>query len=133
MTRKSPVQLDAEIATALSRSKPKPKTRTRPFGRAARRTIAKEISVYVDLPSAARAALETAREAADQADYEGAIRKLRAALPATLWIGYDADRDLAMVSSVKPMWVDEDPQGEDPADWQKIDRGEIARMLVEDA
>jgi len=135
--------LDQEIASALNEPKPAqktpkaaktPKTRTRPFPRAAQRAIRKAILENVPLKHAARSAVDTARdEAADDAEHSAALRTLKAGLPATLWIGYDPDKDFAMVNTVAPVWVNEDPQGEDPRHWMQIERDEIARILVEAA
>lgn len=128
--------LDKEIAFALnepkSTTKPVPKTRTRPFARGARRAIAAAIRESVPLNNAARSALDTAREAEDDAAYKAALRTLTAGLPVTLWIGYDPDEDFAAVNTVAPVWTDEDPSGEDPRHWMQVERAEIARMLVED-
>jgi hypothetical protein len=132
--------LDKEIAFALNEPKPAPKpktpkTRARPFGRAAQRAIATAILESVSLNHAARSAVDTARdEAADDAKYNAALRTLKAGLPATLWIGYDPGEDFAMVNTVAPMWIDEDPEGgEDPRHWMQIERDEIVRILVEGA
>ena len=129
--------LDKEIAFALNEPKPKtkpPKLRTRPFSRAALRKIATAILEYVPLNNAARTAVDTARgEAADDAEYNAAMRTLKAGLPATLWISYDPDADYAMATAVAQIWIDVDPQGEDPRHWMQIERDEIARILVEDA
>ena len=130
--------LDKEIASVLAEPKPSlkkktPKTRARPFSRATRRTIRTAILESVPLNNAARSAVDTAREAADDAEYNAALRKLKAGLPATLWIGYDPDEDLAMAQTVAPVWMDADPEGEDPRHWMQIERDEIARILMEDA
>jgi hypothetical protein len=130
--------LDQEIAVALAEpktpSKTKvPKKRTRPFGRAARRAIKTAILESVPLNYAARSAVDTARETAADAEYKAALRTLNAALPATLWIGYDARRDRGLAQAVEPVWIVDDPQGEDPGQWRQIERDEIARILVEDA
>ena len=135
--------LDQEIASALNEPKPAPKTpkttktpktRTRPFARAARRAIRTAILESVPLNHAARSAVDTAREGADDdAEYNAALRTLKAGLPATLWIGYDPDEDFAMANTVAPVWIDEDPQGEDPRHWMQIERDEIASILVEGA
>ena len=129
--------LDKEIAFALNEPKPAaktktPKTRTRPFARAARRAIRTAILESVPLNHAARSAVDTARDgAADDAAYNAALRTLKAGLPATLWIGYDPDENFAMANTVAPVWIDEDPQGEDPRHWMQIERDEIASILVE--
>ena len=131
--------LDKEIAFALNEPKPTlktkaPKTRTRPFSRAARRSIATAILENVPLNHAARSAVDTARdEDTEDAAHNAAMRTLKAGLPATLWIGYDPDKHFAMANMVAPVWIDEDPQGEDPRHWMQIERDEIARILVEDA
>ena len=132
--------LDQEIASALNEPKPAPKTpktpktRTRPFTRAARRAIRTAILENVPLNHAARAAVDTARdEDTDDAEYNVALRTLKSGLPATLWVGYDPDKDFAMANTVAPVWVNEDPQGEDPRHWMQIERDDIARILVEDA
>ena len=138
--------LDQEIASALNEPKPAPttpktpktaktpKTRTRPFARAARRAIRTAILESVPLNHAARAAVDTAREGADDdAEYNAALRTLKAGLPVTLWVGYDPDEDFAMANTVAPVWIDEDPQGEDPRHWMQIERDEIASILVEGA
>ena len=131
--------LDKEIAFALNEPKPAPKTkvlklRTRPFSRAARRVIRTAILENVPLNNAARSAVDTARdEDATAAEHNAALRVLKAGLPAALWIGYDPDEDFAMANTVAPIWIDEDPQGEDPRHWMQIERDEIARILVEDA
>ena len=128
--------LDKEIAFALNEPKPKPpktqKTRTRPFSRAARRAIRTAILENVPLRSAARSAVDTVRETADDAEHKAALRTLKGGLPDTLWIGYDPNEDFAAANLVAPIWVDEDPQGEDPRHWMQIERDEIARILVED-
>ena len=130
--------LDQEIAFALNEPKPTAKTKTlktraRPFSRAARRAIATAILENVPLNNAARSALDTARdEAADDTEYNAALRTLKAGLPATLWIGYDPNNNFAMANTVAPIWVNEDPQGEDPRHWMQIERDEIGRILVED-
>ena len=128
--------LDKEIAFALNEPKASPKAkavkiRTRPFGRAAQREIATAILENVSLNNAARSAFDTAREAAGDAEYKAALRTLKVGLPATLWVGYDPDKDFAMVNTVAPMWTSEDPAGEDPRHWMQIDRDAIARILVE--
>ena len=128
--------LDKEIAFALNEPKASPKAktvkiRTRPFGRAAQRAIATAILENVPLNNAARSALDTAREAAGDAEYKAALRTLKVGLPATLWVGYDPDKDFAMVNTVAPMWTSEDPAGEDPRHWMQVERDEIARLLVE--
>jgi len=137
--------LDKEIAFALNEPKsaqktkiPKTlKTRTRPFARAARRAIATAILEYVPLNYAARSAVDNAREAADDAEYNATLRALKAGLPATLWIGYapatPLNKEHALVNAVAPIWIGEDPEGEDPQHWMQIERDEIARLLVEDA
>lgn len=132
--------LDREIAETLakppqkstSRVPSKPRSR-RPFGRSVRRVIAAAIPEYVELSGPGRAALETARETADNTEYVDALRRLSAALPATLWVGYDPAKDRGFTQLAEPVWIAEDPQGgEDPAQWRQVARDEIARMLVED-
>jgi len=127
--------LDQEIASALTApkvTKPKAaKTRTRPFGQTARRAIATAILEYVPLNYAARSAVDTARDTADSAKYKRLLETLQAALPGTLWIGYDAKRDQGLAQEAEPVWITADPQGEDPSAWKLIDRDEIALMLVE--
>jgi hypothetical protein len=133
--------LDKEIAFALNEPKPAqkpkspkpPKLRTRPFSRTARHALATAILENVPLNNAARSALVTAREAADDNEYNAALRTLKAGLPAMLWIGYDPDSDFAMVNTVAPVWVAEDPQGEDPRHWMEVGRDAIASILVEGA
>ena len=131
--------LDKEIAFALNEPKPAPKTkapktRTRPFSRAARRAIRTAILENVPLNNAARSAVDTARdEDTDDAAHNAAMRTLKAGLPATLWIGHDPDENFTMANTVAPVWIDEDPQGEDPRHWMQIERDEIARILVEEA
>ncbi len=131
--------LDKEIAFALNEPKPTPKpkqslkTRTRPFSRSARREIRSAILENVPLNYAARSAVDTARETAADVEYKAALRTLKAGLPATLWVGYDPDENFAMANTVAPVWVNEDPQGEDPRHWMQIERDEIASILVEDA
>jgi hypothetical protein len=131
--------LDNEIAFALNEptptaaKPPKAKTRTRPFGHTARKKIASAILENISLNSAARSALDTARDTGDDAEYRSALRSLKRGLPETLWVGYDPDEDYASANSVAPMWIDEDPQGEDPKHWMQIGQDEIAKLLVEDA
>lgn len=134
--RQKEAVLDKEIAFALNEPKPAPKPkppklRTRPFSRAAQRTIATSILESVPLNNAARSALDTAREAADDAEYKRALRTLMAGLPAALWIGYDPAKAFAMVNTVAPIWTDADPQGEDPRHWMQIERDAIATLLVD--
>lgn len=128
--------LDKEIAFALNEPKPAPKkmpkTRTRPFGLAARRAIAKAILEYVPLNYAARSALDTTGASLSVIS-KAAQRTLKAGLPDTLWIGYDPNKKFAMANTVAPIWIAEDPQGEDPRNWMQIERDEIARILVDDA
>ena len=134
--RQKEAVLDKEIAFALNEPKPTPKDkpaklRTRPFARAAQRKIATAIRENVALNHAAYSAIGTAQEADDDATYKQALRTLKAGLPATLWVGYDPDEDYAAVNTVAPMWMSEDPAGEDPRHWMQIDRDEVARLLVE--
>lgn len=136
--RQKEAVLDKEIAFALNEPKPKPpkpqKTRTRPFSRAARREIRTAILEQIPLNTAARSAVDTAREADDDVEYKAALRTLKAGLPATLWIGHDPANNFAAAMPVAPVWIDEDPEhGEDPRHWMQIERDEVARMLVEDA
>lgn len=121
--------LDAEITSALA--KPARPRRPQKLGRSARRDRALAIAEHVDLPATGRAALETARETADSAEYAAAIGRLAAALPAGLWVGSDDDH--WYVQAAEPIWIAADPAGEDPAAWNRIDRAELARILVEDA
>jgi len=129
--------LDKEIAFALNEPKPAPKTkapktRTRPFARATQRAIATAILESVPLNHAARSAVDAARdEETEDAEHNAALRALKAGLPATLWVGYDPDKHFAMANTVAQVWIDEDPQGEDPRHWMQIERDEIARILVE--
>ena len=136
--------LDQEISSALSKptgpsvaaktkAKAKaPKTRARPFSREARRKIADAILESVPLNANVRAAVDAAREADTDADYNAAVRKLKTGLPEVLWIGYDPDADFAAASTVAPVWVEEDAQGEDPRHWMQIDRDAVVKILVED-
>lgn len=128
--------LDREIETVLTEPRPakakSPKTRTRPFSRAARRAIATVILEEVPLNNAARAAVDAAREAASDAAHNAAIRTLTAGLPATLWVGYEAPRDQGFAQAAEPVWIADDPHGEDPGQWRRIERDEIARILTED-
>ena len=128
--------LDKEIAFALNEPKPTPKAkparlRTRPFSRDVQRKIATAILENVGMNYYARSALDTARETDDDATYKTALRTLKGGLPETLWAGYDPDEDYAAVNTVAPMWISEDPAGEDPRHWMQIDRDEIARILTE--
>ena len=131
--------LDQEIASVLAEPKAPSKatkitkTRSRPFSRAAQRAIATATLESVPLNHAARSAIDTARETANDGEYKAALRTLKGGLPATLWVGYDPDKDFAMVNQVAPIWINEDPEGEDPRHWMQIDRDEIARILVEGA
>ena len=100
--------LDQEIATVLAEQKPKtkaakaPKTRTRPFARSARRALATAILENVPLNYATRAAIDTARETADDSVHRAALRTLKAGLPATLWIGYDPKRTRGFAQEAEP-------------------------------
>ena len=130
--------LDQEIDSALAEPKPASKTkatktRTRPFGRAAKRAIAAALLENIPLNYAARSAIDTARETADDVEYKAALRTLKAGLPAALWIGYDAHRDRGFAQAAEPVWIADDPQGEDPGQWRLIERDEIASILVEGA
>lgn len=135
--------LDQEISSVLSKptvpsvaakkTKAKaPKTRARPFSREARRKIADAILESLPLNANVRAAVDAAREADTDADYNAAVRKLKTGLPEVLWIGYDPDADFAAAGTVAPVWVEEDPQGEDPRHWMQIDRDAVVKILVED-
>jgi hypothetical protein len=119
--------LDEEIAAAIAR----PRSRPRRLGRTDRRARAQAIAEHVELSGAGRGALEIARETANAAEYEGALGRLTAALPAALWVGSDDDHWYVQTS--EPVWSTEDPAGEDPAAWSQIERAEIVRSLVEDA
>jgi len=137
--RQKEAVLDKEIAFALNEPKPTlkpkpPKLRTRPFSRDALRKIRTALLENVGLNNASYRSIDTARDAATDAEYKAALRTLKTGLPETLWIGYDPDEDFAAVNTVAPMWTSEDPEGgEDPRHWMQIDRDEIARILVEDA
>ena len=119
--------LDEEIAAVIA----KPRTKPRRLGRTERRERAHAIAEHVELSGAGRSALATARETADASEYEAALGKLTAALPAALWIG--SDNDHWYVQKAEPVWIAEDPAGEDPSAWSRIERAELARILVEDA
>lgn len=130
--RQKDAVLDKEIAFALNEPKAKtPKLRTRPFGREARRAIATAILENVGMRPHARSALDTAREAANDAEYKTAIRTLKTGLPATLWIGHDGRHGLAQTA--EPVWNTADPAGEDPKTWQQIAVDEIVSILVDAA
>lgn len=142
VTRKQQEKLlDQEIASTLAKplkdkstKTPKPtKARTRPFSRSALRAIAIAILESIPLNYAARSAIDTAREPADDNEYNAAIRKFQPALPATLWIGHDPKSDQAFVQTAEPVWIAEDPDGESPGQWRQIERDEIVRILVEGA
>lgn len=129
--------LDQEIASALAEPKPssktktpkRPKTRTRPFSRDVRRSIRTAILENVPLNYAARSAVDTARDTADDGEYKAALRALKAGLPATLWVGYGSGG--SFVQAAEPVWIADDPQGEDPGQWRQIERDEITSILVE--
>lgn len=129
--------LDKEIAFALNETKPTPplkpslKTRTRPFSRAARREIRVAILENVPLNNAARSAVDIARDTADDGEYKAALRALKSGLPATLWVGHDVRRDQGLAQSAEPVWITDDPQGEDPKHWRQIALDEIVSLLVE--
>jgi hypothetical protein len=128
--------LDKEIAFALNEPKPAPKpktpkTRTRPFARAARRALATAILESVALNYAARSAIDTARETADEGEHKAALRTLKAGLPVTLWIGYDPEHTRGFAQAAEPAWNTDDPQGEDPGQWRQIALDEIVSLLVE--
>lgn len=128
--------LDEEISTALSTPIGRPtktKSKSRPLSRAARRAIAIAILEYVPLNNAARAAIEGAREAASSAGYDRAFKTLASALPATLWVSYEAKHQRGLVQEAEPTWIADDPQGEDPRTWRQIERDEAATLVVEDA
>jgi hypothetical protein len=61
------------------------------------------------------------------------VRTLQAGLPATWWIGYDAKQRRGLAQEAEPLWITDDPEGEDPSAWQRIDRDEIANILAEGA
>jgi hypothetical protein len=126
--------LDQEISSALAKPKPSsktktPKTRTRPFSRDVRRSIRTAILENVPLNYAARSAVDTARDTADDGEYKAALRALKAGLPATLWVGYGSGG--SFVQAAEPVWIADDPQGEDPGQWRQIERDEITSILVE--
>lgn len=125
--------LDQEIAAVLSEplKKQGPKTRARSFGRAARRAIRTAILESVPLSYAARSAIDTARETGDDAEYKAALRSLKAGLPATWWVGYDTQHGKSFAQEVEPVWITDDPEGEDPGKWRQLERDEIASILVE--
>ena len=136
--------LDQEIASVLAEPKAtaKPtkvtpakiaKMRSRPLAPTAQRAIAVAILENVPLTYAARSAVDTARETADDAEYKAALRTLSAGLPASLWVGYDGRRDQGFAQTAEPVWITDDPQGEDPGQWRQIDRDATARLLVEGA
>jgi len=129
--------LDQEIAVTLAAprtaSKKTAKTRSRPFSRAAQRAIATAILESVPLSYPARSALDTARETAADAEYKAAIKALKAGLPGSLWVGYDNRLDQGFAQDAEPVWITDDPQGEDPGQWRQIMLDEIASLLVEAA
>jgi hypothetical protein len=129
--------LDREIAEALAEPTPLkktgPKTRTRPFGRDARRAIATALLESVPLNYAARSAVDTVRETADDLEYKRALGIIRAGLPAAWWVGYDAKQRRGLAQEAEPLWITDDPHGEDPREWQLLDRDEIASILAEGA
>jgi hypothetical protein len=98
--------------------------------RAQRAARAVAIATYVEWSPETRAALARAQETADDLEYARAIAKLTAAVPQALWIGHDAD--FWFVQQAAPIWITEDPAGEDPSKWKLVDRDEIVRSLVED-
>lgn len=120
--------LDREIGEVLA--KPQPRKRPRKLGHTDRRERAQALAEYVPLSTAGRGALETARATADAAEYDASIRKLTAALPSALWVGNDNDH--WYVQEAQPVWIADDPAGEDPANWNRIESIELARILVED-
>lgn len=126
--------LDQEIAAVLAQpAKQKAKTvklRTRPFGQAARRAIAIAILESVPLSYPARAAIDTARETADNNTYKRALQTLQAGLPDELWVGYDRRLKRGFAQTTAPVWISDDPQGEDPTQWQEIGREMIAQILL---
>lgn len=135
VTRKAKEKLlDEEITTALSKPIGRPRAaKPRPLSRGAKRAIAIAILENVPMTYQARNAITTAQEAGDDGTYKRALRTLQAGLPAALWIGYDAKNVRGFAQEAEPVWITDDPQGEDPKAWRKIDRDEIAMLLVEDA
>lgn len=128
--------LDVEIATALAapsapRSTKTVKTRKRPFSQSARKAIAAAVLEYVPFNYPARSAIDTARETDDDGEYRRALKTLQAALPDVLWVGYEPAKKLALINTVEPIWITDDPQGDDSALWRQIPREEIAQLLVE--
>ena len=122
MTTKSK-QLDAEIASALAKSHP------RRLSRADR--IARAAAILEYIGHRARVALALARDTEGEAAYMSALAKFNATLPASLWVGGGGKNDSWFVSTAEPIWITDDPEGEDPAAWSQIARDELARILVE--
>lgn len=125
--------LEQEIASALAEPRQKTraaKTRARPFARAARQALAAAILESVPLTYAARSALDTARETADEGEHKTALSVLKTGLPATLWIGYDPRNSRGFAQEAEPVWNTDDPQGEDPRQWRQIVLDEIVSLLV---
>jgi hypothetical protein len=121
--------LDQEIATVLAEPKRKTssvKTRARPFLRTARGALATAILENVPLTYAARSALDTARETADEGEYRAALGTLKRGLPATLWVGYDPKSARGFAQEAKPVWNTDDPPGQ----WRQIVLDEIVDLLV---
>lgn len=115
--------LDQEIESALveSRKTRAVKTRPRSFLRAARKALATTILENVPLTYHTRAAVDTAREAVDEGEYNRAIGALKRGLPTTLWIGYDPRSARGFVQEGEPLWNTDSPQGEDPGKWRQAD------------
>jgi hypothetical protein len=123
--------LDQEIATVLTEPKTRPvKTRARPFPRTAREALATAILESVPLTYAARSALDTTRETADEGEHRAALGALKKGLPATLWIGYDPKSTRGFAQEAEPVWNTDDPQGEAPGQWRQIVRDEIVDLLI---
>lgn len=125
--------LDREIATVLTAPRRKTsavKTRVRPFPRTARGALATAILESVPLTYAARSALDTARETADETEHRAALGALKGGLPATLWIGYDPKSARGFAQEAEPVWNTDDPQGEAPGQWRQIRLDEIVGLLV---
>jgi hypothetical protein len=120
--------LDEEIASAIA--KPRAQSRPRRLSSTDRRVRAAAIAEHVNLSGAGRAALKTARETADAAEYATALGKVATVLPASLWVGHDDDH--WYVQLAEPVWITDDPAGENPSAWSRIERAELARILVED-
>ena len=125
--------IDREIASVLAKPKRKTsfvKTRARPFPRTARGALATAILENVPLTYAARSALDTARETADEGKHRVALSALKRGLPVTLWIGYDPKIARGFAQEAEPVWNTDDPQGEAPGQWRQIMLDEIVGLLV---